>query len=356
MAAEGRSMTRTPTDPTVAQMPLVMSLIDRYYGMTVDELTFLGGEVDRNYRLSTPDGSTYLAKLQLPVQDSTELQWQEAILMHLADKDIGVAVSTIVCTSDGSLHVPFELGPDAGVLRVLNWVTGTELNKVAHHSPLLLSRLGATAARVTSALEGFSAPNFRATHHWDVTRSGDAIRECLAAGPELADSHGAATVLGWFTEIETGLGELPRAMMHQDLNDNNILVEVRDGAQVIAGVLDFNDALYGPRVAEPSIAGAYAMLRKDDPLQALGHVIAGYHAVSPLERAEIDVIYPLAAARLCVQVLTWTVRGRTNPTAYGSMRMRHTLPTLERVLGIDPGAAAAHLEAMCDATAQTEPK
>jgi Ser/Thr protein kinase RdoA (MazF antagonist) len=349
-------MTRIPTDPTVTETPLVMSLVNRYYGMTVDELTFLGGEVDRNYRLSTTDGVTYLARLQLPVQDGAELQWQEAILMHLLGKDIGVAVPTIVRTADGGLHVPFELGSDNGVLRVLNWVRGTELNKVAHHSPSLLNQLGATAARVTLALEGFSAPNFPATHHWDVTRSGEAIRECLAAGPELADSHGAATVLGWLTEIEPVLRGLPRVMVHQDLNDNNVLVDVRDGAQVIAGVLDFNDALYGPRVAEPAIAGAYAMLRKDDPLQALGHVIAGYHAVAPLTRTEIDVIYPLAAARLCVQVLTWTVRGRTNPTAYGSMRMRNTLPTLDRLLEIDPGSASAHLHAMCEAASSTEPK
>jgi Ser/Thr protein kinase RdoA (MazF antagonist) len=349
-------MTSTPSDPAGAEIPLVMTLVDRYYGMQVHALTFLGGEIDRNYRLTTADGATYLARLQLPVQNAAELQWQEAILLHLLGKDLGVAVPTIARAADGSLHVPFESGSDNGVLRVLNWVSGTELNKVAQHSPALLRQLGATAARVTLALDGFAAPNFPATHHWDVTRSGEAIHECLSAAPELIDSHGAATVLGWFSEIEPVLRELPRVMVHQDLNDNNVLVELRDGVQVISGVLDFNDALCGPRVAEPAIAGAYAMLRKDDPLQALGHVVAGYHAVVPLARAEIDVIYPLAAARLCVQVLTWTVRARTNPTAYGSMRMRHTLPTLERLLTIDPRTAGAHLRSMCDAEPRRESK
>lgn len=349
-------MTNTSGDPVGAEIPLVTALVDRHYGTRVHEVAFLGGEIDRNYRLSTTDGATYLARLQLPVHNAAELHWQEAILMHLLGKDIGAAVPTIVGTTDGSLHVPFESGSAHGVLRVLNWVSGTELNKIAHHSPALLNQLGATAARVTLALDGFTAPNFPATHHWDVTRSGEAIRECLAMSPELVDSHGAATVLGWFSEIEPVLRDLPRVMVHQDLNDNNVLVELRDGVQVISGVLDFNDALCGPRVAEPAIAGAYAMLRKDDPLQALGHVIAGYHTVTPLAPTEIDVIYPLAAARLCVQVLTWTVRGRTNPTAYGSMRMRHTLPTLERLLTIDPRSAGAHLHAMCGAESQGEPK
>jgi hypothetical protein len=58
---------------------------------------------------------------------------------------------------------------------------------------------------------------------------------------------------------------------------------------------------------------------------------------------ELAVAYPLAAARLCVQALTWAVRGQANPTEYGAMRMRHTLPALHRILQVDTRTAAAHL-------------
>jgi hypothetical protein len=112
-------------------------------------------------------------------------------------------------------------------------------------------------------------------------------------------------------------------------------------------VLDFNDALYSVRVAELAIAGAYAMLRKSDPLAALGNVVAGYHRVTPLTDDELEVIYPLAVARLCVQALTWATRGRTDPTAYGTMRMRYTRPALSRALHIDPRVASAYLRTEC---------
>ena len=79
------------------------------------------------------------------------------------------------------------------------------------------------------------------------------------------------------------------AMVHNDLNDNNVLVEEVDGVQKVAGILDFNDALYTVRVAEPAIAGAYAMLRKDHPLNAMGLIIAGYHGVTPLTDGELAV-------------------------------------------------------------------
>lgn len=341
-------MPRITTDLVNTPSPgFIADRLGRFYDMAVDELTPLGGEVDRNYRLRAADGSTYLVKVQTAVGDRAELHWQEAILVHLCGKDLGFAVPNIVQTVGGDLHVPFELGPDGGLLRVLDWISGTELSRVDEHSPSLLRQLGAAAATITTALEGFSAPSFHATHHWDLTRSGEIIRQSIAEGSVCADDFGARSVLDAFDAVAPALEDLPRAMVHHDLNDNNVLVAEADGGQTIAGVLDFNDALYSIRVAEPTIAGAYAMLRKDDPLAALGHVIGGYHAVTPLTTKELGVVWPLAVARLCVQALTWTIRGKTTPSAYGSMRMQHTLPTLERIVGVHSDEASAYLSSVC---------
>lgn len=341
-------MPRITTD--LVNTPSTEFIADRlgqFYDIAVDELTFLGGEVDRNYRLRAADGNTYLVKVQTAVGDGAELYWQEAILVHLRDKDLGFAVPRIAQTVGGDLHVPFELGSDVGLLRVLDWISGTELSRVDEHSPLLLRELGAAAATITAALEGFSAPSFHATHHWDLIRSGDIIRDSIADDSVRADDFGARSVLAAFDAVAPELPDLPRAMVHHDLNDNNVLVAENGGRQTIAGVLDFNDALYSVRVAEPTIAGAYAMLRKDDPLTALGHVIGGYHAVTKLTMRELGVVWPLAVARLCMQALTWTIRGRTTPSAYGSMRMQHTLPTLARIVDVDPDEASAYLRSVC---------
>ena len=45
----------------------------------------------------------------------------------------------------------------------------------------------------------------------------------------------------------------------------------------------------------------------------MGSIISGYCGVTPLTDDELAVAYPLAAARLCVQALTWAVRGRPDP-------------------------------------------
>ncbi|MCV7420469.1 phosphotransferase [Mycobacterium yunnanensis] len=319
----------------------------RSHGLRARDFAFLGGEWDRNYRLTTDAGETYLVKVHFPVRDVAELHWQEAILVHLEGKDPGVAVPRIVRALDGARHVALHVGDDRGLVRVLHWVWGTELSRVGEHSTALLHHIGATAAAVSSALAGFTSPTFHQTHHWDLARSGDVIRDALDADPVLAGEFGAEVVLSRLAAVEPILAALPRTVVHHDLNDNNVLVGTVEGRQRVSGVLDFNDALHGMRVAEPAIAGAYAMLRKDDPLWALGHVVAGYHAVTRLTDGEIDAIFPLATARLCMQVLTWTVRARTQPTAYGAMRMQHTVPALARLLGVAPAHAAERLHAAC---------
>ncbi|MEV0937241.1 phosphotransferase [Streptomyces phaeochromogenes] len=272
--------------------------------MSVDAVDFLGGEVDRNYRIDTSAGVTFLAKVQKD-KDLRTLQWQEAILVHLASRDAGVSMPTIVPTSDGRLHSRYSLKANTAIVSVHNWLSGTELIKLPSHSDSLLTDIGATSASITRALEGFDAPALHQSHHWDVTRSDRAIRSCLDDHPQLAGEPYVWTV--------------------------------------------FNDALFSVRVAEPAIAGAYAMLRKEDPLRALGLAVAGYQQVQSLSADELEVVYPLAVARLCVQVLTLTARSQSNPTEYGTRRMEHTLPTLGRLLEIEPAAATTYLrEARCD--------
>jgi 4-aminobutyrate aminotransferase-like enzyme/Ser/Thr protein kinase RdoA (MazF antagonist)/biotin carboxyl carrier protein len=342
-------MTKVPA-PLTGLAVSSTSVLDGYirdsYGLAVESMNFLGGELDRNYRVRTTD-NTYLAKLQLRGADRDEQQWQEDILLHLADEDLDVPVPTVVRTTTGATSLSIDSGPEQGRLRLFDWVSGIELAKVAEHSNVLLRQIGSTAARITQALESFTAPDLHSTHHWDVTNSRAAIEVCLADDPSLAEKSFVRIVLAWFDAIAPRLADLPMSMVHHDLNDNNILVTANDTTQKVSGVLDFNDALYTVRVSELAIAGAYAMLRKPDPLAALGHVVAGYNEVTTLSDDEIEMVFPLAAARLCVQMLTWTTRGRTDPTAYGRMRMQYTLPTLLALTRLEPLVASAYLRSVC---------
>jgi hydroxylysine kinase len=342
------------TDGTTAE--IVAARLWDAYGLPGATLSFLGGEVDRNYRVSTSDGRTVLAKLRPVADRDGRLQWQKEILLHLADRDVGVAVPTLVRTLDGNLDVGIDVESQRWLLTVLNWVPGTDMVRVDRHSDGLLTDVGATAARVTAALSGFQSESLHTTHHWDITRAAEVIEESLALDPSLPGSADAEVALRWFTGIAPLLDSLPTAMVHNDLNDNNVLVGRRDGEQRVVGVLDFNDALFTVRVAEPAIASAYAMLRKEEPLAAMGLVVGGYHGVAPLTDDELTVAYPLAAARLAVQALTWGLRAQHSPTEYGTRRMQYTLPALHRIVQIDPRDASRLLHQACGRGGDARPE
>ena len=114
---------------------------------------------------------------------------------------------------------------------------------------------------------------------------------------------------------------------------------MRSAGTTISGVLDFGDVLHTARVSELAIAVAYAMLRKPDPLLAAADVVRGYCELAPLTDDELAAVFPIAAARLCVNALTWTARAGSNGE-YARLRMRHTWPTI-RATRDDPAVARA---------------
>jgi len=152
------------------------------------------------------------------------------------------------------------------------------------------------------------------------------------------------TIRRWFEGAAKVFDRLPVATVHQDLNDFNVLVTVQGtGEARIAGVLDFNDAVTTIRVAELAVAGAYAMLRKADPISAFCDVVAGYREVIDMTEEELDVVFPLAAARLCVNATTWTKRTSLQNHRYGEARKQATWPTVLQLAKADPAAVALRI-------------
>jgi len=167
----------------------------------------------------------------------------------------------------------------------------------------------------------------------------------MAAVTDTAHRDQVRRIVSWFEDrVEPRKATLPRGVVHQDLNDFNVLTtSATDGRRHISGVLDFGDALHTARVSELAVSVAYAMLRQADPLATAGDVVRGFNEVVALTDDELAVIYPMAAARLCVNAVTWESRNQDEPTEYGRRRMRHTWPTIARLVDLPPTFAEAAL-------------
>lgn len=194
---------------------------------------------------------------------------------------------------------------------------------------------------MVQALEDAPPRPGNVTHHWDLRRAPESIADGIAAVEDRGKLAEVRRIVAWFERaMKQHAAELPAAVVHHDLNDFNVLAHRGpDGRHHVHAVLDFADALHSARISELAVAVAYAMLRKANPLSAAAAVIRGYASVLELTDAELAVLYPLAAARLCVNAVTWTKRYAETGNAYGHERMKHTWPTISLLAATSPELA-----------------
>jgi 4-aminobutyrate aminotransferase-like enzyme len=143
--------------------------------------------------------------------------------------------------------------------------------------------------------------------------------------------------------------ELPMSVIHNDANDENVLVEIGDGDESrIAGLLDFGDMVRTCTVCEPAIAAAYATFRAPEPLGAIAAVAAGYHQARPLSESEIEALFPFVVMRLCVSVTTSAEAAREDPdNRHRQISDRSAWRVLEQLAHLDWRRAENRLRSVC---------
>src|SRR6202011_1867690 len=100
---------------------------------------------------------------------------------------------------------------------------------------------------------------------------------------------------------------------------------------------DFGDMHHTFTAAEVAIGAAYAMLGKEEPLQAAAAVVGGFHRVFPLQEQELGILYALIGARLAVSVTNSALRAAVKPDdSYVTVSEAPAWEALERLAEIHP--------------------
>ncbi|MDP3967847.1 MAG: phosphotransferase [Nocardioides sp.] len=328
----------------------VEQVVREGYGLNVVSQRRLGGEVDLNVWIKTDGATEFLLKVSRGTM-SPPLLWQEKVHTHLAEVAPELPVPRLIAGQSGAKMLPIEISGDPLVVRLLSWMPGRMLADIPELPDHLLFELGAIAARMTEALASLDVEeDLDESHLWDIRKAREAVDAALPFVSDPMDRAAVSQLMRRFDQVLGDLRDLPAGVVHQDLNDFNVLAAPDpSGRLVITGVIDVNDSLLTVRVAELAIAVAYAMLRQSDPLGAAASVVAGFNSVVRLDPAEIRVIFPLAGARLCVNAATWRRRTTESSHPYGEDRMRHTWPTLHQLAEITTAEAERRLGSACGA-------
>ena len=298
----------------------------------------LASERDQNFLLTTLSGEQRVLKIANAREERVMLEAQQAAMAHVATRFAacprpiplanGEAIGAVKGV-DGRTHLVWSV----------SHLHGRPLGTLHHRPPSLLEHLGRTIATLGCALADFDYSALHRDFHWDLANARRVVREYRS----LVNDAGVAGAIDVIAEryerhVVPLLDRLPQRILHNDLNDFNVLVTgsltTDEGVQV-SGVVDFGDMVHGHAVNDVAIAVAYMMLGADDPLAALVEVVRGYVAVAPLTEPEMDALFGLAAMRLCMSacIAAYQQRLRPDNTYLDVSRaaIRRTLPVLATI-------------------------
>ncbi len=324
---------------------LLSQILEDRYGIKTGELRHLPGEFKNSFVARDRDGASFVVKITDAVSTSGRTHMQADLLEHLAQYAPALPVPRVVRSRDDAQAESVTFGEHEALLMLLTWLPGDSMAEYSVPRPELLWEIGETAARFVEGLSDFDHPSATEIHEWHILDAPTRVRSLLHLIVDNAARSDVIDVLDWYDNVVLPrLDRLPVGIVHQDLNDFNILVQRGDDARLhVCGVIDVGDAILTVRVAEIAIACAYAMLRSDDPIAAACDVIAGYCSVLTLTDDEVACVLPLAAARLALNATVWTTRQQAAEDSYAESRMRFTWPLLSQLARIDLEFASAQI-------------
>jgi 4-aminobutyrate aminotransferase-like enzyme/Ser/Thr protein kinase RdoA (MazF antagonist) len=341
----GAPVTLESQRPTIDRA-VARDILREQYGI-VGTLRPLPSERDQNFLVTGDQGPAYVLKISGLAEPRDHLDMQNALLSWVASRAPGLPVPALIDTQDDHpvCSIPGADGT-THVGRVLTWLPGTVLAETRPHSSALRRDLGARLASLDVALADFEYPATRNEFVWDPSRVREVVEDHRNA-VETGRQHTLDRALRlWHDHVHPHWSSLRRQVIYNDANDHNVLVDARTSGARVTGFVDFGDALNAPLVCDPAIAIAYVMLSDDRPLHAAADILRGYQATLPLTEQEIELLVPLALARLAVSVCLSAERRRDAPdNAYLVVSEERAWSVLETLTGTAHGFARATMRA-----------
>ena len=270
---------------------------NKYYNI-VAQGTLLNGYDEQNFLLTNNDGEKFIMKIANDSHNIHFLDAQVKIINHLSASEVGNQFQHFILNSSGEELTKIKIENINYYIRILTYLEGTfwvdqdESIKKPSHS------LGVFLGKMDKALENFSHPAMHRHYTWDISTAADANRKL-----HHINNHEVRRIVGYFlmqfeTDVLPELSSLHHIYAHNDANDYNVLLNKNQ----IAGLIDFGDMVYTPRINNVAVACTYAMLNTENPLEVAEKVVQGYNEICKLSEKELGLLYHLIAGRLCISL------------------------------------------------------
>ncbi len=271
----------------------IHQILQKHYQLSNCSISSLEGYDSTNYKVASDQGDFVLKKYQYTAQTYTILENENQILKTLCQiKEYDFP--KIIATSEDV----YSLIHNGHIFRLLTFVQGEFLGDVVHSDQLVYD-FGAFLAKLDKQLSDLYLPAIAAKQiNWDLQHF-KLNHKLIEYIEDIADR---SLVNYFFMQFDENVYphsyDFRKGLIHNDGNDWNVLTS----DQNVSGIIDFGDSCYSWLVNEIAVALTYVMMGKTKPLDTASQLIKGYNDIIPLKESELDVLYYLIAARLCISV------------------------------------------------------
>ncbi|SKB80209.1 hydroxylysine kinase /5-phosphonooxy-L-lysine phospho-lyase apoenzyme [Salegentibacter holothuriorum] len=287
----------------------VKEIVHSLYNIT-GTITPLPGELDLNFSVKTNAGDYILKMASREKCKLNFLKFQNNILKHLKGGDTGLILPQTIPSIKENLITELEIEGKNFYIRLLTWIPGQLWSENSFFTTGLLFELGVKAGKLTQHLKNFEDTYpLQRKFHWDISQT-----SWTKEYQHLFDSEKKKYIKYFydgFESIENQLAKCRKSIVHNDINDRNIIVQLN--SEKVIGLIDFGDATYTATINDLAVCITYAMMEKKQVLEAAIEVIKGYHASFPLKKEELEILYWLVGARLIISLTKAQLNAQNEP-------------------------------------------
>jgi len=253
-------------------------------------------ERDRNFLVRQASGQEFVLKISNSAESEAITDLQTTALLHLERAHPDIPVPRVIPATNGAMQVR-ALADDGRThtIRLLTWLPGVPLSKIEPR-PDLATHLGAALGTLGRALKDLAHSASGYPLLWDIKQAGKLIPLLEHVRDKQLRDQCRLQFEKFVDQIEPQLRHCRSQIIHNDLNWGNVLADGKCNDR-ITGIIDFGDMVKSPLVIDIAVASAYLCKTGDEPLADVHKFLRGYHDVTPILSAEIELLPDLMLMR-----------------------------------------------------------
>ena len=312
--------------------------------------SLLPGEVDFNFRIKTDESEGYILKISRPNENENYLDFQQKLLQYVESNGQNLTAPKVIKdTNNNSISTIIDDFGHERKVRLLTWISGRVWSAVNPQLDRLRFSLGEQCGLLTKALQGFQHSEAERTFEWDVAQSLWTKKHIDIFSVE--ERAIISYFQGLFENKKESYDLLRKSVVHNDANDNNVIVSEELINPTVKASIDYGDAIYTQIINDVAIA-CYTTINHPNPLDAAIPIVKGYHSTFPLTAKELSHLYNAIAMRLVISVTKSAMNKIAEPdNEYLLISEKPSWEILQKWRNIHPNFAEYSFRTACGYTA-----